>query len=269
MTFPDHDLLACCAEVYGHPLARWLLGDSMHPGGLALTRKMARVLDLGPHSRVLDLGSGRGATAVYLARTFGCRVIGVTPEASGVAAGREMAHQQGVAGLVEFVRGDGGQSPVREGSFDAVFAECVLSVLPDKEAALQRCHSILVEGGRLGLNDVTLNGPLPPDLDSLLANAGCLGGALALERYRHLAEAVGFQVESCQELPEVAAGFLREISGRLLLAEAAAGLGKIPLDPGGLREAKRVLLALQGAVDRGVLSYGLLVARRGEALKNG
>ena len=262
MTPHDQNLLACCAEIYGHPVARWLLGDSLHPGGLALTGKLAGLLDVGPHSRVLDLGSGRGATAVYLARTLGCPVVGVTPEASGVAAGREMAQREGVAGLAEFVQGDWGQAPLREGGFDVVLAECVLSILPDKEAALQRCHSLLGEGGRLGLSDVTVSGSLPPELDSLLANAGCLGGALALERYRHLVETAGFAVESCQDLPEVAGGFLREISGKLLMAEAAAGLGKLPLDPGVLREAKRVLSALQGAVDHGMLSYGLLVARR-------
>ena len=262
MTPRDQDLLACCGEIYGHPLARWLLGVSMHPGGLALTEKLARRLGLGPHTRVLDLGCGQGATAVHLARTFGCRVVGLTLEASGVAAGREMARQGGVAGLVEFVQGDWSQAPLREGSFDVVLAECVLSILPDKDAALQHCHSLLEEGGRLGLSDITMNGPLPPELDSVLAYAGCLGGALALERYRHLAEAVGFQVESCQDLSEVAAGFLREISGKLLLAEAAAGLGKLPLDSELLRRAKEVLSALRGAVDKGVLSYGLLVAHR-------
>jgi ubiquinone/menaquinone biosynthesis C-methylase UbiE len=262
MTSCDRQLLACCAEIYGHPLARWLLGDSMHPGGLALTGRLAGLLDLGPHSRVLDLGAGRGATAVHLARTLGCPVVGVTPEASGVAAGREMARQQGVVGLVEFVQSDWSQAPLREGSFDIVLAECVLSILPDKEAALQRCHSLLREGGRLGLSDVTVNGPLPPELDGILANAGCLGGALALEQYTQLVETAGFEVDSCQDLPKVAAGFLREISGKLLMAEAAAGLGKLPLNSGVLDEAKRVLSALRGAVDGGVLSYGLLVAHR-------
>jgi arsenite methyltransferase len=262
MTFRERQLLACCAEMYGHPMVRWLLGDSMHPGGLALTGKLARLLDLPPNSRVLDLGSGSGATAVHLARTLGCRVVGVTLEASGVAAGREMARQQGVAGLVEFVRGDWSQAPLREGSFDAIVAECALSILPDKKAALQRCHSLLKEGGRLGLSDVTVNGLLPPELDSLLADAGCLGGALTLEQYREITETTGFALNCYQEVPEAASGFLREISGKLLMAEAAAGLGKLPLEPEVLREVKRILSVLRGAVDHGVLSYGLLVAHR-------
>jgi arsenite methyltransferase len=262
MTPRDQDLLDCCAGIYGHPMARWLLGDSLHPGGLALTGKLAGLLDLGPHSRVLDLGSGLGATAVYLARTLGCRVVGVTPEASGVAAGREMAHRQGVAGLVEFVQGDWSQAPLRESSFDAIVAECVLSILPDKEAALQRCYSLIGEGGRLGISDVIVSGTLPSELDSFLADAACLGGALPLEQYRQMVETAAFEVDSCQELPEVATGFLREISGKLLMAEAAAGLGKLPLDPEVLGEAKRMLSVLRGAVDDRLLSYGLLVARR-------
>jgi arsenite methyltransferase len=266
MTFRNRSLLACCTEIYEHPMVRWLLGDSMHPGGLALTEKLTRPLNLEPHSRVLDLGSGLGATAVYLARNAGCTVIGVTPEASGAAAGREMARQRGAAGLVEFVRGDWSQAPLREGSFDAIVAECALSILPDKEAALQRCHSLLGKGGHLGLSDVTVNGSLPPELDSLLADAGCVGGALALEQYREMVETAGFEVDSCQELPEVASGFLREISGKLLVAEAAAGLGKLPLEPQVLREAKQILSVLRKAVDHGVISYGLLVAHR-EATK--
>jgi arsenite methyltransferase len=267
MTSRERELLACCTELYEHPMVRWLLGNSMHPGGLALTRRLARLLDLGPHSRVLDLGSGCGATAVHLARTLGCRVIGVTPEASGVAAGREVARQHGVASLAEFVQGDWRQAPLREGSFDVIIAECVLSILSDKEAALRQCQELLRTGGRLGLSDVTLNGLLPPELDSLLADAGCLGGALTLQQYRQMMEAAGFVVDCYQELPEVASGFLRQVSGKLLMIEAAAGLGKLPLDHGTLREAKRLLSVFRGAVDHGVLGYSLVVAHR-EAAQN-
>ena len=51
-------LAACCVDVYSHPIARWLFGDSFHPGGLALTQRVARLAGVGPGPRVLDLGSG-------------------------------------------------------------------------------------------------------------------------------------------------------------------------------------------------------------------
>ena len=40
-----------------------LLGVSYHPGGLALTRRLAAALDLRPGQRVIDVASGPGATA--------------------------------------------------------------------------------------------------------------------------------------------------------------------------------------------------------------
>jgi arsenite methyltransferase len=266
VTYHDQDLswglLACCADIYGHPLARWFLGDSLHPGGLALSRKLTSLLNLGPWDRALDLGSGRGVSAVHLARTVGCRVMGVTLEPSGVSAGRELARQQGVHELADFVQGDWNHAPLRPGSFDAVIAECVLSILPDKTAALGECYRLLRPGGRLGLTDVVLNGSLPRGLDGLLATAGCLGGALSLAQYQQVVEAAGFEMECRQDLPDVASEFLRNISGKLLMAEAAAALGKVDLPGDLVLQAKSLLSKLREGVDSGVVGYGLVTAHR-------
>ena len=236
----NSDLQACCANLYGHPMVRWLLGDSLHPGGLELTGKLAHLMKLGSDDRVLDIGSGYGATVVHLARTAGCIVTGVTLEEEGVSAGCDLARREGVSDRVLFLHGDFREAPLPEESFDVVVMECVFSILPDKEAALQRCHALLRPGGRLGLTDVTVSGLLPPELDGLLAMAGCVGGARSLELYRRMVEEAGFVADYCQELPEVASSFLRDVSGRLLMAEAASRLGKLRLDEGGLREAKRL-----------------------------
>ncbi len=260
MTSNESGLLACCADVYGHPLARWFLGASMHPGGLSLTGKLAGLLKLGSDDWVLDVGSGSGTTAVHLARTVGCKVTGVTLEEQGAAAGRELALREGVSDHAAFIQGEFGQVPLRYESFDAVVMECVLSILPDKEDALSLCHSLLRPGGRLGLTDVTVSGPLPPELDGLLSMAGCVGGARSLERYRQMVEDVGFVVDHSQELPEVVQTFFRDVSGKLLMAEAAVALGKLPLDKGVLHEVKRLVSVAREAADQGILSYGLVVA---------
>lgn len=41
MTGAPFDLESCCAVSYGHPLTRFLVGDSLHPGGLASTVRLA------------------------------------------------------------------------------------------------------------------------------------------------------------------------------------------------------------------------------------
>lgn len=44
----------CCAVFYSSDVARFLLGDSFHPGGAALTRRLGTLLDLSPDSHVLQ-----------------------------------------------------------------------------------------------------------------------------------------------------------------------------------------------------------------------
>ena len=137
MTAPV-DVNTCCAITYSHPIVGWLLGDSLHPGGLALTTRLASAVGIESGSTVLDAGSGRGASAVHLARTVGCRVTGVTLEDDGVTAGNELAIRHGVEGRVSFLQGDLERLDLESEAFDFVVMECVLSILADKPAALQR-----------------------------------------------------------------------------------------------------------------------------------
>ncbi|MEH6677926.1 SAM-dependent methyltransferase, partial [Phenylobacterium sp.] len=53
----------------------WLLGLDMGPNPLWLLEDLAQDLALKPGMRVLDLGSGRGATSVFLAKEFGVSVV--------------------------------------------------------------------------------------------------------------------------------------------------------------------------------------------------
>lgn len=79
MTAPTEsgNLKSCCAALYQSDFARMLLGDSFHPGGQRLTARLGEHLGLGPRVRVLDVASGKGDSAIFLARQFGCQVVGV------------------------------------------------------------------------------------------------------------------------------------------------------------------------------------------------
>ena len=71
------DVKACCATLYESDFARLLLGDSFHPGGLRLTERLGAKLGLGAGREVLDVASGKGESAMFLAQRFGCEVVGV------------------------------------------------------------------------------------------------------------------------------------------------------------------------------------------------
>jgi SAM-dependent methyltransferase len=83
-------------------------------------RLLGERLQLGPDSRVLDVGSGRGGPAILLARTFGCRITCIERAEGFDAAARERARDAGVDPLLEFVHADAADVPLEPGSFDAI-----------------------------------------------------------------------------------------------------------------------------------------------------
>ena len=256
------DLNACCVISYGHPWVRWLLGDSLHPGGLALTSTLTRLMGVDSSSSVLDVGSGLGATAVHLARTAGCHVTAVTLEPEGVSAGNELAGRHGVEDRVEFIQGDILHFEPGVKKYDYVVMECVLSILEEKAAALRRLLGLIRPGGSLGLTDVTVSGLLPPELRGLIATVGCVGGALSLAEYATLLRDEGYVLEQTQDRREEASSFIQGIKGKLLMVEVARKLGKLPISDDTMAEGKRLLASVEEQVKRGVLGYGLLLARR-------
>ena len=63
MTPAADQIKACCAAAYSSPAARLLLGDSLHPGGAALTARLGRALGVAPGDVVVDVACGPGASA--------------------------------------------------------------------------------------------------------------------------------------------------------------------------------------------------------------
>src|SRR5262249_11642893 len=125
----------CCAALYASDWARLLLGDSFHPGGLALTERLGRALELAPGQHGLDVAAGTGASSIRLAQVFGCEVVGLDFGDELVRTGEEAAARAGVAHLVRFEQGDAEHMAFADGAFDAVICECAFCTFPNKRAA--------------------------------------------------------------------------------------------------------------------------------------
>jgi ubiquinone/menaquinone biosynthesis C-methylase UbiE len=167
----------CCATLYESDLTQFLLGDSFHPGGLQLTGELGRVLRLGPASRVLDVACGKGTTAVFLAKEFGCGVLGIDYGEHNVAAARSLAQADHVDSRVQFECGDADNLPFADAAFDAVICECAFCTFPDKVASAREFFRVLRRGGHAGISDLTRERALPAELDGLLAWIACIGDA--------------------------------------------------------------------------------------------
>jgi arsenite methyltransferase len=92
----------CCANLYESDFAKLLLGDSFHPGGLKLTERLGELLGLGEHSYVLDVASGRGASALFLAEKFRCTIVGLDYGKQNVETANVAAAERGLSSRVRF-----------------------------------------------------------------------------------------------------------------------------------------------------------------------
>lgn len=253
---------SCCAAVYSSEWARLLLGESFHPGGVALTERLGEMLDLMPGDRVLDVAGGTGTSAVYLARRFGVAVTAIDYSAANVAATQEAARQAGVETLVDAREGDAECLPCADGSFDAVICECAFCTFPNKAAAAAEFARVVRPGGRVGLSDLTRAGPLPADLHTLLAWVACIADAQPTAGYRAYLHDAGLMVQQCEPHDAVLGALVRDIRAKLMGAQLLIALRKIDLPQVDLVQAQSMARRAGDAIAAGTLGYVLMVGTR-------
>jgi arsenite methyltransferase len=262
MTTPAEsaELKSCCATVYESDFARMLLGDSFHPGGQRLTARLGEQLGLGPGARVLDVASGKGESAIFLAGRFGCEVVGVEFGSQNV---RDANARAEAVHLVKFVEGDAEHLDFPEAGFDAVICECAFCTFPDKRAAASEFARVLRPGGKVGVSDLTRSGPLPQELEGLLAWIACIADARPVEEYAGYLKEAGFDVTTIEAHDNTLAEMARDIQTRLLGIEIMVKLKKLDLPGADFEQAKQLARAAAKAIQEGLLGYSLIVARLG------
>ena len=261
-TTPDQGIKVCCATFYQSDLVRALLGDVFHPGGLALTRHLGERIGLGSGVQVLDVACGRGASAVHLAERFGCHVTGLDYGAENIAAAEAHAAESGVARLTTFRRGDAEGLSFEDATFDAVVSECSFCTFPNKAMAAAEMARVLKPGGRLGLTDMTVNGTLPDDIQSLLAWVACVAGAGTPQAYVTTLDAAGFADFVIEDQRVALLDMVGDVRRKLLGVELAAGLGKLSLGALNLEEGKRLARRAVELIEDGAVGYTLITARK-------
>jgi SAM-dependent methyltransferase len=138
------------------------LGTTKHMGGLETTEELVALCHVDRDACVLDVGCGAGATACYLAREYGCQVIGVDLRESMVALSKERAEKEGVGEGVTFRVADVQALPFEDGLFDAVLCESVATFVEDKRRVINEYARVTKPGGYVGLNEeIWMRPPLP------------------------------------------------------------------------------------------------------------
>ena len=135
--------------------------DQFHAGGKAATERLARLADLTPGTRVLDVGGGFGGPARTLAVAFGCHVTVVDLTDSYVRAGEMLTVRMGLGDHVTHQIGDALELPFDDGAFDVVWMQNSGMNIRDKRRLYAGVRRALRSGGRYALQE-PMYGPVQP-----------------------------------------------------------------------------------------------------------
>ncbi len=128
--------------------------DQFHTRGLAATAELAKLAGITAAMSVLDVGSGIGGPARFLAATHGCRVTGVDLSEPFVEAARYLTARTGQGGQVSFETASALDLPFAEGSFDTVLLQHVAMNIADRATLYGEIRRVLKPGGRFATFDI-------------------------------------------------------------------------------------------------------------------
>lgn len=140
----------------------------------ASRRTVERLADrlpaLGADNCILDIGSGYGGAARYLAKRFSCRVIALNLSEKENARNRQLSRAAGVGHLVEVVDGSFEEIPLNDASVDAVWSQDAILHSGEREQVIAEVARVLKPGGDFLFTDPMESGNCArEDLEPVLA----------------------------------------------------------------------------------------------------
>lgn len=155
-----------------HPSLETLIEDEdigievLHPGGLEITGQLAQRCGIADGVSVLDVASGTGEGACFLAGAYGCHVTGLDVSSNMIEKSRRKAMEMGLR--VDFREGDAHHLPFADNTFDVVISECTICLL-EKEKAISEMVRVAKRGGRIGMHDICWKHGAPEGMKRRLA----------------------------------------------------------------------------------------------------
>jgi len=186
----------CSTEVYNIMSEEYNVLDGYNPDadlglGCGLPTQFAKIKK---GDTVIDLGSGAGNDCFIARAETGetGKVIGIDFTEAMIDKARNNAEKLGFNN-VEFRQGDIEKMPVTANIADVIVSNCVLNLVPNKQAVFTDIYRVLKPGGHFSISDIVLTGELPEKIKNAAEMyAGCVASAIDKDEYLSYISKVGF-----------------------------------------------------------------------------
>jgi len=128
--------------------------DQDHFGGTEANDILAAKAGITPDHLVLDVCSGMGGPARYLAHRIGCRVVGLDFTRSRYLGAQRLTQLVKLDHLVRFEYGNALDMPFEAASFDAVIGQEAWCHVPDKPRLIAECVRVAKPAGAIAFTDI-------------------------------------------------------------------------------------------------------------------
>ena len=186
--------------------------EDFHTLGRLATTSLAEVAAISGDDRVLDVGSGIGGPARFLAQHFGCEVVGIDLTQELVDVGVELNRRVGLEELVTLVQGNALEMPFDDASFDVTWTQHVTMNIEDKATLYRQMRRVTRPGGRIAFFDI-MGGPGGDVLYPVpWADDASVSFLEQPDRVRSWLEDVGYEIREWNDLTGPAVEFFRGVA---------------------------------------------------------
>lgn len=237
--------------------------DEFHIGGAAATQDLLDKVELFPAQEMLDVGSGIGGPARFVANRTGAKVTGIDLTDSYVTIATNLSRMTGLEGLTRFVQGSALAMPFDDRSFDAAMILHVGMNIRDKQALMGEVARVLRPGATFAVYDVMRLGDGAPTFPLPWASTQATSFVATPADYREAARAAGFSIVEERPRGQFAIDFFAAMRARMAAAQAD---GRTP--PPGLNlvmgdDARTKIANLTAALNGGMLAPVEMILRLG------
>ncbi|HMQ06647.1 MAG TPA: class I SAM-dependent methyltransferase [Saprospiraceae bacterium] len=120
-------------------------------------RGFLKNLDLLPGSKVLEIASGSGGPALFMAKETGAQITGLDINENGIQNAHKLAKELNLETQVQFIHGNASEAlPFKEQTFDYVISMDSMNHINHRINVLAEWYRVLKKGGKIMYTDTTV-----------------------------------------------------------------------------------------------------------------